>query len=174
MKWQYSILPCSTESHSPPRCAHYATEGQVSLSCKTATIHSSSSTFHLRWMLHHMVSCGYLQHPDSDFTAFDSLLQNHAVSRFHVLHESYIYRQNPEFEKIPSSCQTGSGQSEWCLTEKGATGCGGIWIQWSFMPRFYVSVGKTHRPQFGSWFQMEIMNSELWTPSLHPKCLQIL
>ena len=91
--------------------------------------------------------------------SFNSLLQNHprhstaidAVSRKILTLRA---KQNPNFLNNPRNCQARSCQSEWPLAEKGATRCG-VWIRWSFMPRFDVSICKVHSPQLNSsWYHM--------------------
>ena len=59
---------------------------------------------------------------------------------------NHIYTMHPKW--YPRSCQMGSRQSEWPLAEKGATSCSRVWIGWTFMPCFHVSICKVQCPQW--------------------------
>ena len=92
--------------------------------------------------------------------SFNSLLQNHpwhstaidAVSRKDS--DTKSETKSCVFFNNPRNCQERSCQSEWPLADKGATRCG-VWIRWSFMPRFDVSICKVHSPQLNSsWYHM--------------------
>ena len=133
-----------------------ATQGQVSVRCKATTIHSSSSNIsHLRFLLDEcwmgISAASQLRIHNQSSTAYSKI----GISPFMQFQKKTptlraTNKQQLELKNNPSSCQMGPRQSEWPLAEKGATGCSGVWIRWSFMPRFYVSICKVHSPQFGS------------------------
>ena len=72
----------------------------------------------------------------------------------------------PGCQNNPRSSQSGPGQSEWPQAEKGAARCGSIWIRWTFMPRFHVSICKVHSPHSADFFAEKKSGltwySELW------------
>ena len=118
-----------------------------------------------------VASHGYLQHVYWSTTS--TPYPGPKTMHLHKLHRTSKFMSDtgnwkPGCQNNPRSSQSGPGQSEWPVAEKGATRCGSIWIRWTFMPRFHVSICKGHSPHSADFFAEKNLVSH---GTLNSECL---